>query len=267
MTNMQHIKSDGLDIAVEEFGQGHPFIFAHGLTGNRHGSRAQLEPLADQYRVIIYDQRGHGDSTPITDPKLYDPNRMAEDMTAVLDALGIERAIVGGESMGTTTTLLFALKHPERVEKIVLTAPSFGDRENPERHRLKEMGKTIVSVGMDKFLQAAAVRQRNELGWSPQVIEYVRDKFASHNPASLATALQTVVEWMPFPDLNVFARLTCPVYMLAWEDDALHPFELAERFAAMLPNAHLTKIPTLPAIFEDPTMVGTAYRRFLESGK
>lgn len=262
---MKFISSDGLDIAVEEFGQGQPLIFAHGLTGNRHGSRAQLTPLADRYRIIIYDQCGHGDSTPVTDPALYDPNRMAEDMRAVMDALGIARAIVGGESMGAATTLMFALNHPARIEKIVLTAPAFSDRENPDSQRLKDMGKAIAKIGMDEFLKLAAVRQRDELGWSPQVIAYVRDKFASHNAASLATALQTVVEWMPFPDLTVFARLTCPVYILAWDGDALHPYAIAQRIANIFPNACLEKIPTLPAIFENPPMVGQAYRRFLES--
>jgi pimeloyl-ACP methyl ester carboxylesterase len=264
---MKYISSDGLNIAVEEFGQGQPLIFAHGLTGNRHGSYAQLLPLADKYRVIIYDQRGHCDSTPVIDPALYDPDRMAEDMTAVLDALGVARAIVGGESMGSTTTLKFALAHPDRVEKIVLTAPAFGDHENSERQRLSDMGKVIAQVGLEKFLDAAAIRQRDELGWSPQVIAYVREKFASHNADSLATALQAVVAWTPFPDLAVFARLTCPVSILAWEGDTLHPYELAQRLADIFPNARLEKIPTLPAIFENPPMVGEAYRRFLESSK
>jgi pimeloyl-ACP methyl ester carboxylesterase len=264
---MKYISSDGLNIAVEEFGQGQPLIFAHGLSGNRHGSRAQLLPLADKYRVIIYDQRGHCDSTPVTDPARYDPDRMGEDLTAVMDACGVQRAIVGGESMGVTTTLKFALAHPDRVEKIVLTAPAFGDRENPERQRLSDMGKVIAEIGMEKFLAAAAVRQRDDLGWSPQVIGIVRERFASHNAVSLATALQAVVGWKPFPDLAVFAQIACPMYILAWDGDTLHPYELAQRLANIFPNARLEKIPTLPAIFENPPLVGEAYRRFLETGK
>jgi pimeloyl-ACP methyl ester carboxylesterase len=264
---MKYISSDGLNIAVEEFGQGQPVIFAHGLSGNRHGSRDQLLPLADQYRVIIYDQRGHCDSSPVTNPTLYDPARMGEDMRAVMDACGVRRAIVGGESMGVTTTLKFALAHPDRVEKIVLTAPAFGDGPNAESARLQEMGKTIRAIGLEKFLAAAAVRQRDDLGWSPQVIGIVRERFASHNAVSLATALQTVVGWKPFPDLAVFAQIACPMYILAWDGDTLHPYELAQRLANIFPNARLEKIPTLPAIFENPPLVGEAYRRFLETGK
>jgi len=60
---LERVRSDGLEIAVETFGEEPPIVFAHGLTGTRHGIRDQLAPLADLYRVVIYDQRGHCDST------------------------------------------------------------------------------------------------------------------------------------------------------------------------------------------------------------
>ena len=97
---MHHVESDGLKIAVEVAGDGAPLIFAHGLSGNRHIMRQELAPLADRYQIITYDQRGHGDSTPITDPSLYNAERMADDLRAVLDDLKIERAIIGGEVYG-----------------------------------------------------------------------------------------------------------------------------------------------------------------------
>jgi len=261
---LQRVVSGGLEIAVEAFGSGPPIVFAHGLTGNRNGTRAQLAPLASRYRIVIYDQRGHSNSTPVTDPALYDPDLMAEDMTAVLNTLGIERAVVGGESMGAATTLRFALKHPERVEQLLITAPAFGDRPNPERQRLKDMGMAVARYGMEEFLERAAVRQRDDLGWSPQVIECVRANFASHDPASLATALQTVADWLPFPQLATLAKLACPVHMIAWEQDQLHPFELAQRVAAAMPNARLETIAPLPAIFLRPEVVGRSYGRSLE---
>jgi pimeloyl-ACP methyl ester carboxylesterase len=261
----QRVRSDGLELAVETFGEGSPIVFAHGLSGSRHGVRAQLAPLADRYRIVVYDQRGHNDSTPITDAALYDADRMAEDMTAVLDALGIERAIVGGESMGAATTLLFALAHPERVERLLITAPAFGDRPNPERQRLTDMARAIAGVGMDEFLKRAAVRQSDDLGWPPRAIEHVRASFASHDQESLVAALEAVANWVPIPDLAILGSLTCPVSMIAWEQDALHPIELARRVALALPNTRMETIAPLPAIFLTPEVVGQVYRRSLES--
>jgi pimeloyl-ACP methyl ester carboxylesterase len=259
------VLSDGLEIAVEEFGNGPPIVFAHGLTGNRHASRDQLAPLAERYRIVIYDQRGHCDSTPVIQSALYDVDRMAGDMTAVMDALGIARAIVGGDSMGAATTMAFALKHPERVTSLLLSAPAFGDRPNPQTQRLKNMGRAITNLGMEEFLKRAAIRQRDELGWSPEVIAYVGRSYASHDPASLATALRTVPDWLAFADLSVVASLTQPACILAWENDPLHPIELARRIAALMPAARLETIASQSAFFANPRLAGTIYESFLAS--
>lgn len=256
------VRTDGVELAVETFGDGPPLIFAHGLTGTRHSLRPQLEPLADRYRVVTFDQRGHGDSTPVVDPALYSAPGMAADIGLVLDALSIERAVVGGESMGAATALLFALSHPSRVVALLLTAPAFGDQPNPERQRLVDMGAAIARLGLPAFLDAAAVRQRDDLGWSPVAIAHIRTTFLSHNADSLATALRSVAGWQFEADL---ATLDMPTCILAWQDDALHPYALAQRLASQVPNAQLQPLPPLPAVFEDPALTGRAYGAFLST--
>ena len=260
---VRRVTSDGLEIVVEELGEGPPIVFAHGLTGNRLGVLSQLGPLADRHRVVAYDQRGHGASARVIDPDLYHADRMAEDMTAVLDALGIERAVVGGESMGAATAMLFALAHPERVRALLITAPAFGDRPNPQRQRLKDMAAGIRDLGMDAFLARVRSRFSGELGWPAGAAEHVCGTFASHDPASVAIALDTVADWLPIPDLTVLRRLGGPVHVLGWEDDLLHPFELAMRVADAA-RARLERIAPLPAIFVSPETVGRSYRPFLE---
>lgn len=262
--DVRRVRSGDLDLVVETSGDGPPLVFAHGLSGHRGRIFPELAPLADRFRIVTYDQRGHGESAPVTVPAIYDARNMAEDLTAVMDALGIQRAILGGQSMGAATTLLFALAHPERVEALLLTAPAFSDRPNPAGQGLKDMATAIETLGMDEWLRRAEIRQREVLGWSPQVIEEVRDSFRSHDPASIATALRTVGDWRIVSDLSVFSVLTCPTCIIAWEGDALHPHELAQRLAAVMPNARLETVAPLPAIFVDPPLVGRVYRRFLE---
>ena len=263
MSNLLKIPSDGLTIAVETFGSGPPIVYAHGLTGNRLVTQRQFATLADRYTIVSFDQRGHCDSTPVTDPALYDPERMAGDMAAVMDALGIERAIVGGESMGSATALTFARLWPERVEKLLLTAPAFGDAPNPAAEDIRAMGQAIETLGIEDFLAAAAVRQRDELGWSPEVIRAVADMQGSHETHSLATACKTVIDWTLFTDLNVLSDLTMPVCIIAWPDDNLHPFTLAQHMADIFPDACLETIPTLPFVFLQPQRIGEIYGRFL----
>ncbi|MFH1928539.1 MAG: alpha/beta hydrolase [Chloroflexota bacterium] len=264
MNKIHRVESDGLELAVESFGAGPPLVFAHGLTGNRSNTRDQFAALADRYRITIFDQRGHGDSTPVTDPVLYDSQRMAGDMAAIMDALDIERAIVGGESMGAATALLFALKWPQRVETLLLTAPAFGDVLNAGLDGIRDMGDVVASEGIDVFLAQSAVQQRTEFGWPQEMIDYVAKMHRSHDSASLATACQTVPDWIILSDFSPLAELSCPVCIIAWEDDPMHPLELAHRVAGALPNAHLEMLESIAVMFTHPEVVGQIYGRFLE---
>lgn len=261
------VQSDGLTLVAEAFGQGPPIVFAHGLTGVRQGVKRQFAALADRYRIVCFDQRGHGESSRVLDPALYDVGRMAGDMAAVMDAFGIRRSIVGGESMGAATTLEFALRHPDRVETLLLTAPALGDTPNTEAARFKELGTVIRQIGMPTFLEAARETWRTVNGWPPEVIDVVGSTFAAHDAHSLGTALQAVMDWVPFKDMNALRRLTCPVCVIGWDGDALHPLALAERVVSIFPNAALEVMPGLPEVFLRPQTVGAIYARFLEGAR
>lgn len=263
MTNtLFRVPSDGLELAVETFGDGPWLVFAHGLTGNRHGTRRQFAPLADRYRIVIYDQRGHCDSTPVTDPALYDLERMAGDMAAVMDALDIEKAIVGGESMGAATTLRFAHRWPERVRALLLTAPALSDEPNPADEGVVVMGDEIITLGIEGFLRNSAERLRQS-GASPDVIATIAAMHRSHDPASLATACRTSIRWLT-DDITDAAALTMPACVIGWSGDPLHPFALAERLVATLPDAQLETLPSLSALFARPGDVGRIYGQFLK---
>ena len=257
------IRSGTVELVSESFGAGPWLIFAHGLTGTRQDVKRQFALLAAQYRIVVFDQRGHGESTPIYDPAGYIVEEMADDLGVIMDALGIERAVIGGESMGAATALSFALRHPERVSHLLLTAPAFADQPNSERERFAQIAQGIATFGMERFLLAARRTWEHDLHWSPDVIEYVGNLFSSHDEASLVAAISGVMQWTPLPDLNVLRSFDCPTCIRSWEDDALHPAALAEKFAELLSNAQVVKMGPLPAIFQRPDLVGDIYSRFL----
>ena len=91
----------------------------------------QVAAFADRYRIILWDMRGHGESGDPVDPGAYSQALTVGDMAAVLDACGVERAVIGGLSLGGVMSLAFHIAHPERVEALVLcdTGPGF---RNPE---------------------------------------------------------------------------------------------------------------------------------------
>ncbi|NKQ36596.1 MAG: alpha/beta hydrolase [Chloroflexi bacterium] len=256
------VESDGLQIAVEIVGEGRPLIWAHGLSGWRQSGINKFRHLADHYQIIAFDQRGHNGSSPVTDPALYDPALMAGDIAAILDELGIERAIIGGESMGAATALTFARQWPERVETLLLIAPAFGDAPNAQEDIIRANGELIANEGMDAFLAKTAVEQR-EMGMSEELMAYLEEVRRSHDPASLATAFQTVIDWQLFDDLAVLSDLDVPVYLIAWPDDPLHPMELAVRMTVAFPNACLQSVPSIAEFFLNPAGLGDMCHAYL----
>src|SRR5438105_9420203 len=110
------VERGGVSLAAEDVGGGVPIVLLHGLTATRRyvvmGSRA-LERSG--HRVIAYDARGHGRSSPAPDPHEYGYDELGADLLAVLDQLEVDRAVLAGASMGAHTALWLALKEPDRV--------------------------------------------------------------------------------------------------------------------------------------------------------
>jgi len=117
---MEKIQVGSLAVAVSDAGDGPPVILVHGLACSQRMWFHQIAALRSRFRVIAYDQRGHG----LTDaPALateYSAALLARDLEGVLDALKIERAAIVGFSLGGGPALALAASRPERVSRLVL---------------------------------------------------------------------------------------------------------------------------------------------------
>src|SRR5690554_5073084 len=121
---MQHFSHDGFDLAFIDEGEGDPVLLIHGFASNikvNWVNPGWVQTLTGAgYRVIAFDHRGHGRSSPSYDPADYTPTLMAGDAAGLLDHLGLRRAHVFGYSMGARVATFMALEHPEKVASLVL---------------------------------------------------------------------------------------------------------------------------------------------------
>jgi pimeloyl-ACP methyl ester carboxylesterase len=109
--------SNGVPIHYRVFGEGRPIVLAHGFSANLQRNwvaTGWIETLTPLRQVIAFDCRGHGRSGKPGDPAAYAPDEMTDDVTRLMDHLGIERAEVGGYSMGGGTALRALARHPGR---------------------------------------------------------------------------------------------------------------------------------------------------------
>ncbi len=111
------------DIALLRAGQGHPIVLLHGLGATKASFLPTVAALAGSFRVLALDLPGFGDSVkPLG--AAYDPPFFADAVAGALDACGIERAHLVGNSMGGRVALELGLRHPDRVGRLALLAPS-----------------------------------------------------------------------------------------------------------------------------------------------
>lgn len=131
---MAIIDRDGVAIYYEAHGAGPALLLSHGYGATCRMWDGQVAALAARWRVVLWDMRGHGQSGDPADPALYSQALSVGDMAAVLDACGIDSAVIGGLSLGGVMSLAFHLAHPHRVRALMLfdTGPGF---RNPEARR------------------------------------------------------------------------------------------------------------------------------------
>jgi pimeloyl-ACP methyl ester carboxylesterase len=113
-----------VNIAFLDEGEGEPIVLIHGFASNKEVNWVQpgwvATLAADRRRVIALDNRGHGQSSKLYDPAEYHTRRMAEDVRALMDHLGVSRADVMGYSMGARIAAFLALDHGQCVRSVVL---------------------------------------------------------------------------------------------------------------------------------------------------
>lgn len=239
---MSSFERDNLSFNYEEYGSGVPLIFSHGLSGNLALVRDLIGPIKG-VRVVLYDNRGHGLTSGAGDPSKLTFATLADDMAAVLDHLGIESAVIGGESMGAGISLQFWKRHRQRVRGLILSRPAWlNDSYPPNLAILGTMARYIEEFGRERapaqFAQSADFLKLKAT--NPETADALLTRL--QGPTNLALVLKTIPASVPFESLEELRAIDAPTLVIANHGDPLHPYECAERLAGAIPGATLQEI-------------------------
>jgi pimeloyl-ACP methyl ester carboxylesterase len=233
-------------LSGEETGEGPPIVLLHGLSATRRSVVQGSRHLARRgYRLVGYDARGHGASSPAPDPHAYQYADLVADLEAVLADLEVERPVLVGSSMGAATAMAYALEHPEEIPALVQITPAYNGAgrtaETVEEDTWARLADALEEGGVEGFV---AVSQPDDLPerWRDVAQEATRQRMERHeHPAAVAAALRVVPYSEAFHGLERLESLDVPTLVVGARDDAdwLHPFEIAEEYARRLPNAEL----------------------------
>jgi pimeloyl-ACP methyl ester carboxylesterase len=228
-------------------------LLSHGYGATCRMWDGQVAAFADRYRLVLWDMCGHGQSGDPSDPALYSHALTVGDMAAVLDACGIERAIIGGLSLGGVMSLAFHLAYPDRVRALMLfdTGPGF---RNPEARR--------------QWNERAEARARDlEEKGLPASVGGAETRLGRHRSAQgLAGAARGMLTMTDGSLIGSLPQIAVPTLVLIGADDR-HFLAAADYMAAKIPGAQKAVIPNAghAANLDQPEAFNRAVAAFLAS--
>jgi len=266
---MPILTRDGLNFQYRDEGHGLPFVFQHGLGGDLSQPFGVYKPAAG-VRLIGFDFRGHGETRPLDDETKLTIDCLADDLVALLDHLEIEQAVVGGISLGSAVSVNCALRYPERVSALVLSRPAWIDRPVPENVRLYSLiAELLRSVGaregLERFRRTVEFQAMERQ--SPDCAKSLVGQFEQPRAEECAARLARLVVQTPCHDRELYRTIKVPTLVLGNRQDPIHPWDLAETLARLIPAAELREItPKSVSLEQHAADVQQAVDGFLASG-
>ena len=227
---MATIDRGGVEIYYEVHGSGPPVLLTHGFSATSQMWRGQIDALSRDHTLILWDMRGHGRSAAPSDDDAYSEAHTVEDMAALLDEVGSQKAVIGGLSLGGYMSLAFHAHYPERVSGLMAidTGPGYKRDESREawNRQANRMADRIEEQGAKALSGGSAERSQSVHEDIRGVVRAGRNMLTQHT--------SKVIESLP--DVGV------PTLVVVGADD--EPYLVATDYMAKkIPGAEKVVVP------------------------
>jgi pimeloyl-ACP methyl ester carboxylesterase len=230
-----YFTNNGVTIRYKDIGRGEPVLLLHGWTDRLEMWAGPADSLAREYRVIVPDVRGFGESSKPSDPNEYG-RKMVSDMLALLDHLRMDEVHIIGYSMGALISAQLALDNPERVSTVSFVAgPFFKDSATFAAITAPLMDSLKAGHGLAAFFKWQMPT------WSDSAIaSIVPSIYAANNHDALVASMTGLASLMP--DRNRVTTATVPAFAIVSKADRVA--ESSRYIARLWPNAALVELDT-----------------------
>lgn len=264
-------------VRIAEAGVGKPetVIFLHGIGGHLEAYAKNIVALGERFHTVAYDFLGHGLSAkPVLD---YSPPLLVEHLNEVLDALGKRRVHLCGESLGGWVSGLFAARHPERVQRLILNTaaglPILGDKGRADLEALIDLSRKAATQGPPT---RASIIARMQWLFHPDNHHMISDELVEtrlrfYSQPMMRDVAPRVLAMIPMHDdfLIPLAQIRAQTLFLWTEDNPVHDVETARQSAAQVAGSQLYVMRAPSAHwpqYEAPDEFNGVVERFLADG-
>lgn len=265
---------NGIELYYEEAGEGYPLIWSHEFAGDYRSWEAQMRFFSRRYRVITYSARGYPPSDIPTSLDDYTQEQAVDDVRGLMVHLGIEKAHVGGLSMGGNVALNFGLTYPEMARSLVVAGTGSGSTD-PEAFRktVNRVAEGMRSGGMESMADYSNSPTRVQLlRKDPRGYDDFRTQFLEHSNIGSALTFEGIQGRRPsiFELEDKLRALNVPTLIMTGDED--DPcIETSVFMKRSIPNSGLVVIPRSGHAInlEEPDLFNRAVLDFLtavESG-
>jgi sugar phosphate isomerase/epimerase/pimeloyl-ACP methyl ester carboxylesterase len=240
----QIFSRDGIKFHYQTAGSGIPFFFQHGLGADTTQPFDLFRPPGG-FRLIGFDCRAHGQTYPVGPSEEISFAAFADDLLALMDHLKIEKAVVGGISMGAGIAMNFATRHPQRLLGLVLHRPAWLDA--PRRDNvavfvviadlLRQHG---AEKGLELFKQSETYRRA--LATSNASAASLASQFLHPRAQEAVVRLEKIPLDAPGTDRRQWRAIAVPTLVLASDHDAIHPLEFGVTLSREIPGAEFKEL-------------------------
>lgn len=259
--------SDGVCIAYQVSGNGPALVCCHAMASDQSMWDQHRDCFSRSHTLITFDQRGSGDSEHppfMAGPgSLYSVESFGEDLKAVLDALGIERASILGFSMGAVAALSFATRWPDRIERLLLASAMASRLPQAIIDRGRLVEKVLDAQGIaetyDFYFSGALFDGLWKKSEFRQQLAHARSKATSHG---FKGCFRVTIDRPSM--LDNLKQIQCPTLIMVGENDT-HYLAEAELLEQIVPGAKRVVMPGVghPMAVQDPGAFGEEVMTFL----